>query len=234
VVSCGDVFSKFMIHMNELHHRLGRPATFVLCDFATSRDALDKQSPLVPKPMPMARFNHLLRNLLASMGLSATEAGSFTSYSCRRLLPTLADILRLPDSEALKIGNWQEMARGANSSRPQAAPSMATLYAGDKTISAADTKSRVLLALHLASGSLKTYDFTMDEFRQVATSWTDLLKFKFAASSEDAPSEAICEASADSSVGTEADSDKDSSSSDDSIHPEGIPWFTQPKSLKLH
>ena len=70
-------------------------------------------------PMSAAKFVNLSRDLFAQppFSLCADEITSVTTYSARRLLPTLADMSMLPTEQALAVGAWTDSALGQQAAR---------------------------------------------------------------------------------------------------------------------
>ena len=57
-----------------------------------------------------SRFQTFFRSLLTlpPLSLSKEAAGQFSTRSCRRFLPTVADALQLPEPDRLCLGNWSD------------------------------------------------------------------------------------------------------------------------------
>jgi hypothetical protein len=86
----------------------GRSCSWLLCDFGPPRVPLSKLSSAVWSPMSISRFASLSRQLLQMPPgqLSAEQAAGISTYSGRRLSPTLADLGQFPDTKRLKLGGW--------------------------------------------------------------------------------------------------------------------------------
>ncbi|CAE8646002.1 unnamed protein product, partial [Polarella glacialis] len=86
----------------------GRSCSRLLCDFGPPRVPLSKLSSAVWSPMSISRFASLSRQLLQMPPgqLSAVQAAGISTYSGRRLSPTLADLGQFPDTKRLKLGGW--------------------------------------------------------------------------------------------------------------------------------
>ena len=90
----------------ELRNWLGETAAFMPdCFFAP-----DGTVCLDERPSPYHRFQAFFRSLLTlqPLALSEVDAASFSTYSMRRLLPSVADCLQLSDAERNCLGNWQD------------------------------------------------------------------------------------------------------------------------------
>ena len=75
-----------------------------------SRDGRLHMATLVEEHMPYPRFVSLVRHLLALSPLELSEEAQakISSYSLRRLLPTVADGLALVPEERAALGNWRD------------------------------------------------------------------------------------------------------------------------------
>ena len=91
---------------------------FLLFDFAPARSTLENVTSFAPCAMSYARFLKFTRSLLASepLRLSAADCRSITTYSARRLLPSLADSAGLSITDRLAIGGWTDPAPDGQSS----------------------------------------------------------------------------------------------------------------------
>ena len=131
------------------------------------------------------------------------------------------------------MGNWQEIPAGLDVERACYQEKMSTRYAGDSTVTSADAKARVLLALLLCRMRMSSTDLSLDQLRSAQITWTtveslelptSLLKFEV-----DVPVTEMVESE------TEGDSDEaESDSSDDSGGLDVIPCFQQPSSKTYH
>jgi hypothetical protein len=88
--------------------------TWLLYDFGPARAPLDALCSVEPRAMPLARFHRLSRQMFARFGHSPPGARGaegcaltwVTSYSARRVSPTIADVLKFPPGDRLKVGGW--------------------------------------------------------------------------------------------------------------------------------
>lgn len=80
----------------------------ILLDFGPPGAPFAKVVSTGCRPMPLGRFHSLSRQLLQlpPASLELQSAAKVSSYTGRRLLPTLSDILRFSTDERLKIGGW--------------------------------------------------------------------------------------------------------------------------------
>ena len=65
------------------------------------------------KPVSRARFLEVMRSALVQVGVDFTQAQSATHNKLRRFLPTMANVMELPDLDLKSVGNWTELPSGA-------------------------------------------------------------------------------------------------------------------------
>ena len=82
---------------------------FFLSDFSPPRCTLQTATGFSTKSMSLGRFSRLSQHMFqqAPFGLSAMDAALLTSYSARRVLPTIAELARLDPHEMLLVGDWK-------------------------------------------------------------------------------------------------------------------------------
>lgn len=87
---------------------------FFLPDFSPPRCHVHTATGFSAKPMSLGRFSRLSQQMFqqAPFHLSDVEACTLTSYSARRVLPTVAELARFDPHEMLLVGDWKG-ARGA-------------------------------------------------------------------------------------------------------------------------
>ncbi|CAJ1360422.1 unnamed protein product, partial [Effrenium voratum] len=106
---------------------------------------LDERAHWRAAPMPMARFVKLLHSVLRSEGLPDAEVGLISTYSLRRFLPSVAEVLRTPVEVAQHLGNWTE---SVTTKHAQPMPvQMSQHYAHDRVLSAGHTKALLCAAV---------------------------------------------------------------------------------------
>ena len=62
---------------------------------------------LLPRPMPQNRFVKFTKELLERQGSPVAGVEGVCTYWGRRVLPTVANIMRLSPQDVLALGNWQ-------------------------------------------------------------------------------------------------------------------------------
>ena len=83
---------------------------FIVPDIATvGRAGIAPDSELMLAPMCYSRFVDLTRRVVQAMGFESVKV---TTYSLRRFLPSIADVLKFPDPRAQAIGEWAEIPKG--------------------------------------------------------------------------------------------------------------------------
>ena len=82
--------------------------SFLLPDFLPLRVELGDCTDVGAKKMPIDRFIRLSKHLFMASPAEATEeeVEAVTSYSARRLFPSLGEMLGLPTEERVKLGGW--------------------------------------------------------------------------------------------------------------------------------
>ena len=120
---------------------------FLVPDLATRGGYdINPEDVWLPRPMSYPRFVAFMRTFITSLGITTKE--SLTFNALRRLMPTGADVLCFNDEVAAAIGNWQDVPKGAASTkRGRLKDKMAKRYAGDKIITAGHYKLQVIVAI---------------------------------------------------------------------------------------
>jgi hypothetical protein len=144
----------------------GRSCSWLLCDFGPPRVPLSKLSSAVWSPMSISRFTSLSRQLLQMPPgqLSAEQAAGISTYSGRRLSPTLADLGQFPDTKRLKLGGWlneELIAQQQQMAQPNR-------YADQKILAQLDVKMEVQEMVRSAARKLGKSSLSMD--------WADMRK----------------------------------------------------------
>ena len=165
----------------ELERALGSEVSFVVPDVACTlgkNSALHNDVSFLPAPMDYGRWVKVLRAIAAFLQLPAELATElWSTYTFRRLLPTIADILGLHEGHRSQLGEWTEQVRSDNSSKAVAAqPLMCHRYADCKVTTAGETKLLVASAISYAS-KLRPVPRTWEEFRETRTRFSDIDAF---------------------------------------------------------
>ena len=151
--------------------------SFLMFDFAPARSSLANVTSFAPCAMPYSRFLNFTRSLLASepLGFSKADCRAITTYSARRLLPSLADSAGLSITDRLAVGGWADPA-------PEAGPSamntqarrmaMPSRYSDQKLVVAARVKENLLRGVAASYRAFRQqYPFVTDP------DWGLLLRF---------------------------------------------------------
>ena len=95
------------------------------------------------KAMSRARFLEVMRGALVQVGVDFTQAQSATYNKLRRFLPTMANVMELPDQS---VGNWTELPSGGgrdpSSKKPKGSMPMGVHYAGSRVLRSLQVKQR--------------------------------------------------------------------------------------------
>ena len=104
--SNGDWFQRFL---DITKVPIGEPKldakSWLLADFGPKRANLAKVTQFEGKPMSIQRFHKFSIEMFSIVGLDSVDR---SSYSARRMLPTVADILHLPPDQRVKVGAWSD------------------------------------------------------------------------------------------------------------------------------
>ena len=90
----------------------------------------------------------ILRRVVQEAGLSESQAAGLSYNTCRRFLPTVANVFQLDRSSAQALGSWVEELSGATSS--SAPVHMSVHYSDQKALTSGLVKHRVLNELFQA------------------------------------------------------------------------------------
>ena len=132
----------------------------ILPDISPRGASFDTVTGFLASPMPLSKFHRLSLQILKAAGLDSSTAVS--SYSARRLMPSLAELWHAPEEWRNKLGGWN---RDEVQAKPKSSSNMPNLYAAFRLESAADLKRQ--LVGHLAN--------TLDTNKNLI--WTDWPSF---------------------------------------------------------
>ena len=120
---------------------------FFLPDFSPPRSTLQTASGFSARPMSLGRFSRLSQHMFqqAPFCLSDMDAALLTSYSARRVLPTIAELARFDPHEMLLVGDW----KGARGECPDT--SMPMRYADQKLHTSLCVKTELVCIVQHAS-----------------------------------------------------------------------------------
>ena len=163
-----DVFRQALLVINDLRGRLDCEPSFIIPDLVLGPSAsIGHDAAWQTHPMSFQKFISLLR-LLVSQSCDEAPA-DVTSYSLRRFLPTIAEILRCPPEIAQHLGNWTESVKLAHVQSHRMVTSQH--YAHDKVATAADSKAKLLQAILRAKSQLGSREVTFQALRETCILW---------------------------------------------------------------
>ena len=115
-------------------------------DIAIPRGGSLLEGRLVPQHMHHGRFHTLLRELLLEqpLNMQLEQAVTMTSYSLRRLNPSMADALQMSDTERNQLGNWRD-GTGGSASKPEP---MRVRYSASRLQATAEARRVILQAFY--------------------------------------------------------------------------------------
>jgi hypothetical protein len=139
----------------------------------TAAHGIGADSAWLHRAMPYSRFAEVARGALLATGLKEVDAAAVSTYTFRRFLPTIADVLALPQDWCQAIGNWQELPRAGAQDPTRSLEAMSQRYAGDKVVSAGEIKLRVVAAIASIPGdptmaALREARFTVEALMGLA------------------------------------------------------------------
>ena len=102
----------------------------------------------LPYPMGHTMALRILRRVVQEAGLSESQAAGLSYNTCRRFLPTVANVFQVDRSSAQALGSWvEELSGTASSSAPV---HMSVHYSDQKALASGLVKHRVLQELFQA------------------------------------------------------------------------------------
>ena len=195
--------------------------------------------------MPYEKWSTVLQAMPSMLGFEENDAAQLRgTYTFRRLLPTIVDIVGLHEGRRQALGEWVEQVAGVSKAAVRAQPLMCHRYADGKVTTAGETKLLVAAAIPYAAANVPA-----------ARSWEDLRAAGISVAKLDAyitsgtlPTESSRSAPENDPIPTSKDnieespSDSDQSNSEtteeevnDTTDQEVIEWFGQPgKTARVH
>ena len=147
-----DLAGPLLALYHDIEQASGKTVDFVVPDLGGSMaHGIKADSVWLPKPMPYHRWVTVLRSVAQWLSIPPELAPEvWTTYTFRRLLPTIGDIVGLHEGHRQALGEWTENVRGASGNAGAAQPLMCHRYADGKVATAGETKLLVASALALA------------------------------------------------------------------------------------
>lgn len=172
-----NVFDPMLRVVQQLQSQHGT-LPFVIPDLALGPSGVvDGDAKWCQRPMPIEKFISLLRSLLGCRNVDRDEIESITTYSLRRFLPTIAEVLLTPPFVSQALGNWQEIP--TQSHVDPVALSMVQHYAHDKVASAGYVKGLLLSAVQKAQQACPGEKIVWQTFRKCGITWQSLVPSEF-------------------------------------------------------
>eukprot|EP00435_Cladocopium_sp_Y103_P022616 s4807_g5.t1 len=131
-------------------HEFPEDQTFIMPALALSPEELweitESTAFIANKPMSRARFLEVMRGALVQVGVDVPLAQSATYNKLRRFLPTMANIMELPDLDLQALGNWCDIPAGGGrdpaARKPRGSVPMGVHYAGSRVLRSLQVKQR--------------------------------------------------------------------------------------------
>ena len=116
------------------------PQSFFLPDFLPKRCGLESATGFAGRAMSIGQFAHLSQHMFQQplFSMFQMDSAALTSYSARRVLPTIAELARFDPHELLLVGDWKSKKGG------QEDLSMTMRYADQKEHTSLVVKTKLL------------------------------------------------------------------------------------------
>lgn len=148
--------------------------SFCIPDLSLASGRLDENGTWGRKRMPIQKFVDLLRSVLTGAGMASSEVQAVSTYSLRRFLPSVAEVVRTPPEVARHLGNWSESVTLKHQNREPM--HMAELYAHDRVLTAARSKSILLqVVCQVVRDTPKNVNITLQTIAQSGWTWQKAL-----------------------------------------------------------
>ena len=175
-----DLAAPVLALLSEIERKLGSEITFVVPDVEGPLKTLPANPTWLPVAMPYSRWVAVLRAIAQALELPL-ELGAqlWATYTFRRLLPTIADVIGLHEGHRQALGEWTEQVKASGSAATAAQPLMCHTYANNKVATAGETKLMVACAIPLAM-SLDPTASAIEDLRRLRVSVSALDKYSSA------------------------------------------------------
>ena len=189
--------------------------------------------------MSLPKFVATMQSVLRGFGMAANKVTAFTSYACRRFLPTVADVVKADMQSKQAVGNWQEICSTSESSGTLQM-TMAQRYADDKIATSADIKFRLVWSIYITLEQLKCSQISFQDLRSFSVPWlTFIMKPLPVEASSSMPGPADCQHAVVDAADTESEGHEvlEASSSSDQEEQDGLEtllWFRQYPRARYH
>jgi hypothetical protein len=152
LVDGGDLLGHVTRYLGE-RGKAFEKADFWLPNFTPSRARLDGVSRLGTTRMTIQKFQKLTAEFLTAKGVPKEQVDQFSTYSARRVLPTVADAANMTPTERVNVGAWSDpCGRLAKTKKKLAMPDR---YADRLLRSKARAKCKVIIAVKEALKKLE-------------------------------------------------------------------------------
>ena len=242
-----DMAGPLLTILDQIESITKQPVTFVVPDVVGPKSAdICNTTPWAPRAMPYDRWLSVLQAMPGMLGFEQDEIKQlWTTYTFRRLLPTIADVIRLHEEHRQALGEWTEQVSAAGSSSARAQPLMCHRYADNKVVTAGETKLLVASAITFMAKNFPQAK-TWEDLRSSKVTVTDLDEFISTTPAYNDAREKVCDMSpvkmipegslesdsSSTSSESEASADEDQAISLDQVEPE---WFVQPgRKARVH
>ena len=172
-----DLAGPLLAILDQIGVKRGCEVDFVVPDVMGPLAAdIHNKTPWALRPMPYEKWVKVLQGMPQMLGFDEAKTMQlWSTYTFRRLLPTIADIVGLHPDHRQSLGEWVEQVSAPDSGVSKAQPLMCHRYADCKVTTAGETKLMVASAIPLVA-----------ERAPQARTWEDLRRARISVADLDA------------------------------------------------
>ena len=150
---CGDDLEQHVHRYLKERGDAFAEADFWLPDFVPKNAQLSKVTGLAGGRMPIYRFQRLTAELFKAKGVPDDQVAKFSTYSARRVLPTVGDAAGMTPTERLNIGAWTDPKGKLTKARQRLA--MPDRYSDTLVRTKAKAKLKAIMAVKMATEDVR-------------------------------------------------------------------------------
>ena len=139
-----DLVRKFLHGRGKAYNE----ANFWLPEFGPKQCSLANACTMTKARMSIHRFQRLTWELFRAKGIPEEQVQAYSTYSARRILPTVGDALTMSPTERLNIGAWVDPTGKLDKAKRRLA--MPDRYSDERLRSQAKAKLKAVLAVKMA------------------------------------------------------------------------------------
>jgi hypothetical protein len=139
-----DLVKKFLVVRGKAYNQ----SNFWLPDFGPNHCSIANACSMTKSRMSIHRFQRLTWELFRAKGVPEEQIQIYSTYSARRILPTVGDAIMMSPTERLNIGAWTDPTRKLDKAQKKLA--MPDRYSDERMRSKARSKFKATLAVKMA------------------------------------------------------------------------------------